>query len=221
MKQIAVRNLRLCTKDCLCLYVCPTGATDTENSIIDVTKCLGCGICACGERGCGYGVFDARLAFGGDARACGLGRKAESPARGTSGSRRLDLSAQQRVGRDAEKCRKPQQRVGVRHRYAAFPVGYRLICKVQLPCQLCLRQPAGTAQRGDIFPYIVFHIFHKHLRIFHKHLRPMAPHEPDLHSSARPCLAERQHDRKPDSSIIAKRLRHCQSRAALFRSKNY
>ena len=34
--QIAVRNLRLCTKDCLCLYVCPTGATDTENSIIDV-----------------------------------------------------------------------------------------------------------------------------------------------------------------------------------------
>lgn len=46
MKQIAVRNLRLCTKDCLCLYVCPTGATDTENSIIDTSKCLGCGICA-------------------------------------------------------------------------------------------------------------------------------------------------------------------------------
>ena len=39
-------TLRLCTKDCLCLYVCPTGATDTENSIIDVKKCLGCGICA-------------------------------------------------------------------------------------------------------------------------------------------------------------------------------
>ena len=46
MKRIAVRNLRLCTKDCLCLYVCPTGATDTENSIIDVTKCIGCGVCA-------------------------------------------------------------------------------------------------------------------------------------------------------------------------------
>ena len=46
MKQIAVRNLRLCTKDCLCLYVCPVGATDTENSIIDVNKCLGCGTCA-------------------------------------------------------------------------------------------------------------------------------------------------------------------------------
>ena len=46
MKKTAVRNLRLCTKDCLCLYVCPTGATDTENSIIDVTKCIGCGICA-------------------------------------------------------------------------------------------------------------------------------------------------------------------------------
>lgn len=46
MKMIAVRNLRLCTKDCLCLYVCPTGATDTEDSIIDVAKCTGCGICA-------------------------------------------------------------------------------------------------------------------------------------------------------------------------------
>ena len=42
----AVRNLRLCTKDCLCLYVCPTGATDTENSIIDIDKCIGCGDCA-------------------------------------------------------------------------------------------------------------------------------------------------------------------------------
>ncbi len=42
----AVRNIRLCTKDCLCLYVCPTGASDTENSIIDVDKCIGCGICA-------------------------------------------------------------------------------------------------------------------------------------------------------------------------------
>ena len=44
--KFAVRNLRLCTKDCLCLYVCPVGATDTENSIIDVTKCTGCGACA-------------------------------------------------------------------------------------------------------------------------------------------------------------------------------
>lgn len=42
----AVRNLRLCTKDCLCLYVCPVGATDTENSIIDESKCIGCGVCA-------------------------------------------------------------------------------------------------------------------------------------------------------------------------------
>lgn len=46
MKKLAVRNLRLCTKDCLCLYVCPTGATDTENSIIDTKKCIGCGVCA-------------------------------------------------------------------------------------------------------------------------------------------------------------------------------
>lgn len=36
----------MCTKDCLCLYVCPTGATNTENSIIDVTTCIGCGDCA-------------------------------------------------------------------------------------------------------------------------------------------------------------------------------
>ncbi len=46
MKSVAVRNLRLCTKDCMCLYVCPTGATDTEDSVIDVDKCLGCGVCA-------------------------------------------------------------------------------------------------------------------------------------------------------------------------------
>ena len=45
-KKYAVRNIRLCTKDCLCLYVCPTGATDTENSIIDIAKCIGCGDCA-------------------------------------------------------------------------------------------------------------------------------------------------------------------------------
>ena len=45
MKKVAVRNLRLCTKDCLCLYVCPTGATDTEDSVIDVSKCIGCGVC--------------------------------------------------------------------------------------------------------------------------------------------------------------------------------
>ena len=46
MKMVAVRNIRMCTKDCLCLYVCLTGATDTEDSIIDVTKCNGCGMCA-------------------------------------------------------------------------------------------------------------------------------------------------------------------------------
>ena len=46
MSKYAVRNLRLCTKDCLCLFVCPVGATDTENSVIDVEKCIGCGACA-------------------------------------------------------------------------------------------------------------------------------------------------------------------------------
>jgi len=45
-KMIAVRNVNRCTKDCICLYVCPYGATDTENSIIDVNKCTGCGVCA-------------------------------------------------------------------------------------------------------------------------------------------------------------------------------
>ncbi len=42
----AVRNNRLCTKDCLCLHVCPTGATDTEDGQIDREKCIGCGVCA-------------------------------------------------------------------------------------------------------------------------------------------------------------------------------
>lgn len=41
----AVRTIRLCTKDCLCLYVCPTGATDTENGQVDASKCIGCGAC--------------------------------------------------------------------------------------------------------------------------------------------------------------------------------
>ena len=42
----AVRNIRLCTKDCLCLYVCPTGATDTETGQIDAEKCIsGCRAC--------------------------------------------------------------------------------------------------------------------------------------------------------------------------------
>ena len=42
----AVRNIRLCTKDCLCLYVCPSGATDTEIGQIDANKCIsGCRAC--------------------------------------------------------------------------------------------------------------------------------------------------------------------------------
>ncbi|WP_343208734.1 4Fe-4S ferredoxin [Anaerolentibacter hominis] len=42
----AVRNIRLCTKDCLCLYVCPVGATDTETGQIDAFKCIeGCRLC--------------------------------------------------------------------------------------------------------------------------------------------------------------------------------
>ena len=42
----AIRNISLCTKDCLCLYVCPTGATDTETGQIDAEKCIsGCRSC--------------------------------------------------------------------------------------------------------------------------------------------------------------------------------
>jgi rubrerythrin/NAD-dependent dihydropyrimidine dehydrogenase PreA subunit len=42
----AVRNIKLCTKDCLCLYVCPTGATDTETGQIDASRCIsGCRAC--------------------------------------------------------------------------------------------------------------------------------------------------------------------------------
>ena len=42
----AYRDLKLCTKDCLCLFVCPVGATDTENGQIDFEKCIGCGACS-------------------------------------------------------------------------------------------------------------------------------------------------------------------------------
>jgi Fe-S-cluster-containing dehydrogenase component len=42
----AIRNISLCTKDCLCLYVCPTGATNTETGQIDAEKCIsGCRAC--------------------------------------------------------------------------------------------------------------------------------------------------------------------------------
>jgi Fe-S-cluster-containing hydrogenase component 2 len=49
----AARNISLCTKDCVCLFVCPTGATDTENGQIDFAKCIdGCRLCvdACPSR---------------------------------------------------------------------------------------------------------------------------------------------------------------------------
>lgn len=56
----AARNVALCTKDCLCLFVCPSGATDTENGQIDFAKCLdGCRLCvdACPSHAI-YLVFD-------------------------------------------------------------------------------------------------------------------------------------------------------------------
>ena len=48
----AFRNVRLCAKDCMCLFVCPTGATDHEIGQIDASKCIdGCRACvdACPE----------------------------------------------------------------------------------------------------------------------------------------------------------------------------
>lgn len=50
----AYRNVTLCTKDCLCLYVCPTGASDTETGQIDFDKCIGCGDCV---RACPSGAL--------------------------------------------------------------------------------------------------------------------------------------------------------------------
>lgn len=42
----AARNIKLCTKDCMCLFICPTGATDTENGQIDQERCIdGCRLC--------------------------------------------------------------------------------------------------------------------------------------------------------------------------------
>ncbi len=42
----AARNIALCTKDCVCLFVCPTGATNTETGQIDFAKCIdGCRLC--------------------------------------------------------------------------------------------------------------------------------------------------------------------------------
>lgn len=45
-KVYAHRDLKICTKDCLCLFVCPTGATNNETGQIDKEKCIGCGACA-------------------------------------------------------------------------------------------------------------------------------------------------------------------------------
>ena len=45
-ERYAYRDLKVCTKDCLCLFVCPTGATDNETGQIDFDKCIGCGACA-------------------------------------------------------------------------------------------------------------------------------------------------------------------------------
>lgn len=45
-KQHAYRDLKICSKDCLCLFVCPTGASNNETGQIDFEKCIGCGACA-------------------------------------------------------------------------------------------------------------------------------------------------------------------------------
>ena len=45
-KSHAYRNLKICSKDCLCLFVCPTGAANNETGQKDFEKCIGCGACA-------------------------------------------------------------------------------------------------------------------------------------------------------------------------------
>ena len=45
-ERYAYRDLKICTKDCLCLFVCPVSATDNETGQIDFDKCIGCGACA-------------------------------------------------------------------------------------------------------------------------------------------------------------------------------
>lgn len=42
----AYRNTNICSKDCLCLFVCPTGAANNETGQIDFETCIGCGACA-------------------------------------------------------------------------------------------------------------------------------------------------------------------------------
>ncbi len=92
MKSVAVRNLRLCTKDCLCLYVCPTGATDTENSVIDVEKCVGCGRCAAACPSAAISMAPEEYPPQQpktDAVRATLGALAQSKADGESAARRL------------------------------------------------------------------------------------------------------------------------------------
>lgn len=45
-ERYAYRDLKICTKDCLCLFVCPVSAADNETGQIDFSKCIGCGNCA-------------------------------------------------------------------------------------------------------------------------------------------------------------------------------
>lgn len=45
-ERYAYRDLKICTKDCLCIFVCPVSATDNETGQIDFDKCIGCGACA-------------------------------------------------------------------------------------------------------------------------------------------------------------------------------
>ncbi|MCI5191109.1 MAG: hypothetical protein D3905_15250, partial [Candidatus Electrothrix sp. AS4_5] len=45
MATVAKRDGSKCAKDCSCIYICPTGAADTEDGKIDEEKCIGCGRC--------------------------------------------------------------------------------------------------------------------------------------------------------------------------------
>ncbi|MCI5123392.1 MAG: hypothetical protein D3925_02670 [Candidatus Electrothrix sp. AR5] len=45
MATVAERDPKKCAKDCSCIYICPTGAADTEDGKINEDKCIGCGQC--------------------------------------------------------------------------------------------------------------------------------------------------------------------------------
>ncbi|MCI5166457.1 MAG: hypothetical protein D3903_10235 [Candidatus Electrothrix sp. GM3_4] len=65
MATVAERDGGKCAKDCSCIYICPTGAADTEDGKIDEDKCIGCGQCveACLTRALSLKVTSHRKGY--------------------------------------------------------------------------------------------------------------------------------------------------------------